>query len=230
VRATIALWIALCFTILVGTGPALAGDSAPVDAGLAVSIVGEVTVDGCGGGAAQSATPFMKIRVGDVLQLAEGATVALVFFESGIRESWSGPDTLEIGEQGATSEAEGAPTTEEVGGMVGRSLESLPGILRRAEIDMAGQRKIRGSAGGQVGLDEVEQAQLAEARETYARMSAAATGEDILAEMYFASVLLSFGLDDEARSVLDQAVTKCGECETPRSLLGWLDTRRAEGD
>ena len=96
-RATIALWIALCFTILVGTGPALAGDSAPVDAGLAVSIVGEVTVDGCGGGAAQSATPFMKIRVGDVLQLAEGATVALVFFESGIRESWSGPDTLAIG-------------------------------------------------------------------------------------------------------------------------------------
>lgn len=201
-----------------------AAKPAPVDAGLAVMVAGDVSYKGSKGGA-QPVTPFQKVRVGDKLLISEGGRVELVYF-NGRKEVWTGPATVRVSEeQGQVEKGDAEAEVAEMDRTVGRSLESLPVMLRRAELDRAGATLVRGARSEQLALDEVEKAQVAEAEEVYAQMRGATTAEDILPEMFLASVYLRFGLNAEAEGVLGKAVEACGGCEKPQQLLSWVQSQ-----
>ena len=193
----------------------------PVDAGLAVAVTGEVTYKAKG--RAEALTPFQKVRVGDKVTVPDGAMVQLVFFSSGRKETWNGPATVRIAEDAASLE-KGDATAEvaDVGDNVGKSLESLPVMLRRAELDRAGATLVRGRKHEELALDDVEKKQVEEAEAIYAQMKADAPEGDILPAMFMVSVYLRYALNDQAEALLEEALATCPDCTAPKSLLEWV--------
>ena len=227
-RATLPLLLALLATAPVVVSVPTAHAVEPVhDAGLAVVVTGEVNLQAATG-EAQPLTPFMKLRPGDRVSLAEAAQIDLVFFDVPLRQRWTGPVTLTVAPDGATAEAGAEPELLQVDGMIGAPLADLPYILQRAELDLAGQRKIRSD--GSAPLDPEEEQQVQASRDAYAAQVAGAPEGDILAEMALVSVLIRHAQDAEAEELLRVAIGKCPTCREPAMLLEWLVSRHPRAD
>lgn len=206
-----------------------AGAGPPVDVGLATSVTGPITwktaeggCSACPPGDANALVPFSKVRHGDVLVLPDGARLELVYFVDGRSETFAGPLELVVGGGGEPlSKADGDA-------LVGEALRSLPGLMRRAELDKGGHTLVRGTDQGPVPLDASEIAEIAAARRHYEAMRSAAVDGDVRPELYLATVHLSFGQTEAATAVLEVARARCASCEAPSQLLGRL-TGRALG-
>lgn len=85
------LTASLCFAV---TSGALATD-APEDAALMIRVQGEVLVLSSGAEPV-AAKPMLRVAAGDRLQLPGGASVQLVFYQTGIQETWSGSGHLAV--------------------------------------------------------------------------------------------------------------------------------------
>lgn len=206
--------------------PPATASPVPADAGLAVAVSGTVTYKGASATTSAAVSPYMKLRVGDVVDVPVGAHLEILYFGSGLREGWDGQASLVVGpEKGAAKVGE--PKSQDQGTAVGRSLENLPIMLRQAATYQAGQTLVRGGGPVEaVPLDDVEQAQVTEARATYEALRTTAKPDDVFPEMYLVSVLLPLGLDAEAQAALEKAVAACPTCEEPRALLDWVKARR----
>ncbi len=203
------------------SAPAFA--SAGADAGMAVAVVGPVLTKPGTGGKALPLPPFSKIRDGDRLTLEEGGSVQILFYDTGRRETWEGPSTIVVGEKEAKLlKGTVDPVVEDMGDNVGESMSSLSVILTQAEKERGGMTLIRGPQGARVELDDFERKEIADAKANYERLS---VKEDngIMAELYLASVLLTYDQRDEAKTILNTAVEKCAECEVPKLLLDWAN-------
>ena len=208
-------------------GPLPAPAPVPSDAGLAIAVTGSVTYKGVSAAAAAPVSPYMKLRVGDVVDVAAGGHLEVLYFGSGRRETWDGVAALVVGTDKGEAKS-GQASAQDQGPSVGHSLENLPIMLRQAQTYQAGQTLVRsgGPAPAAPTLDEAEQAQVAEARTTYDVLRANAKGDDVFPEMYLVSVLLPLGLDAESQTALEKAVTACPTCEEPKALLEWVKGRR----
>ncbi len=204
-------------SLLLALSLALAGPP-PVDAGLSTAVTGTVVLQGAAQSQTTAVVPFMKLRVGDAVSLPSGAHLQVVFFDTGRRETWTGPAELVIG-AGASELREGEPPqVEQTAPELGESLETLPILLVRAERDRAGQAVVRGEEAPvdpRSQLDPVEQAELDVAKNRYEILRASLPAEDVLADVYYATVLRAHGLDGEANEVLAAARKRCGECALP---------------
>lgn len=212
---------------------AAAGPSAvapvPVNAGLAVAVAGSVTYKGASGATASPVSPYMKLRVGDTVDVAADGRLEILYFGSGRREVWPAGSIVRVA-AGQGEAVKGVAKAVDAGEAVGRSLENLPIMLRQAQTYQAGQTLVRGGAPVAtpvVALDEVEQAQVVEARGIYTQLRASATADDVFPEMYLASVLLPLGLYDEAQATLEKAVAACPKCDEPKVLLDWTKSKTA---
>ncbi len=198
------LWLSLAFA-----GPA-------VDAGLSTQVEGQVQLQA--DGAEAPLVPFSKVRVGDVLVLGPGAKVELVWFSSGRREHWTGPAELVVGEQGSQARSGGPPRVQETDAAVGEQLQTLPVLIARAERDRAGQAVVRSGADEvdpRTLLDDEELAAVEAARARYEKLREVFDPRDVLPEIYYATVLRTYGLHAEADAVLVDARQRCELCDLP---------------
>ena len=173
--------------------------------------------------------PFTKIRDGDVLELEAEATLSLVFYGSGRIERWTGPGTVRVSaSQGASDDA----TVEvmEADESLGAAVSHIPVIIRRAELGRGGQAMFRGPQAEQAKLDEHERQQVEEARVQYSRIRGLTPDGDIVPELYLASVLLGVSLYEESIGVLNEARSRCPDCEAPTLLLEWLQNSEVSED
>ncbi len=196
---------------------ALAG-SPPVDAGLSTAVTGAVVLQGAAQAEPTPVVAFMKLRVGDRVSLSPDASLQVVFFDTGRRETWTGPAELVIAAGTSEHRSGEPPRVETTDTALGESLETLPILLVRAERDRAGQAVVRGEEEEQdprSQLDAVEQAELEQAQERYASLRASLPADDVLPEVYYATVLRAHGLDGEANEVLARARKRCGDCALP---------------
>lgn len=203
------LWLWLSTALL------LAGDS-PVDAGLSTQIQGSVARQSDGGSAA--VLPFSKLRVGDTLVLGAGASVQVVYFSSGRRETWTGPAELVVGEAASEARSGAAPQVQETDAAVGEQLQTLPVLIARAERDRAGQGVVRSGAPAadpRTLLDDEELAAVAAAKTRYEALRKVFDPRDVLPDVYYATVLRSYGLQVEADQVLIEARGRCELCDLP---------------
>ncbi len=208
-------------------GPPAASSPVPADAGLAVAVSGTVTYKGASATTSAPVSPYMKLRVGDLVDVPPGGHLEILYFGSGRREGWDGKASLVVGTEKGDAKL-GEAKTQDQGPAVGRSLENLPIMLRQAETYQAGQTLVRGGSSTvtPVPLDAVEQAQVTEAWTTYEVLRTNAKADDVFPEMYLVSVLLPLGLDAESEGALEKAVAKCPTCQEPRALLDWIKARR----
>lgn len=203
--------IALLFSLAMGAPAA--------DVALATHIDGTITYAPPSGAKAELVA-FSKLRQGDVVTLDAGTKLQLMYFEDGHSETFAGPAKLVIGQSSQpVARADGDA-------LIGEALRELPALLKQAELDKGGHTLVRGGPGPEVmPLDEEEQALIDEAKAKYAVMRKAAEAEDVLPELFLASMYLTYGQSKEASAVLQQASTRCAECETPKKLLTWLEKR-----
>ncbi len=194
---------------------ALGGD-APVDAGLSTQVLGEVHLRVVGG--EQPLEPFSKLRVGDVVLVGAGGGVALVYFDTGRRETWKGPAELVIGEGASQAQSGAAPAVDETDVAVGAQLQTLPLLLARAERNRSGQGVVRNgdeTLDPRTLLDDEEREALAAAKARYEALRKVFEPRDVLPDIYYATVLRSYGLHAEADQVLVEARRRCEFCDLP---------------
>ena len=200
---------------------ASAGDT-PADVGLATVVSDAVTYTTAGEEKAQPLSPFVKLRSGDRLQVPDGGTVDVMFFQSGHTEQWKGPTTITLSAASDTSDGSD-PVANGDDVEVGSAMQDLAVLLKRAEESNGGHTLVRGEgAMPPVSLDELELADVADARTRYQEMRGKAEAGDILPELYLATILMRYDLRDDAKSVLEEATTRCPDCEPPKALLSWL--------
>ncbi len=191
---------------------ALAGDP-PVDAGLSVQTEGAIELRTEVQAEKGELTPFSKLRVGDTLTLPPGASLEIVYFTTGRRESWTGPVELTIAEAAAKASTGQAPQVLQTDPVLGRQLQELPSVIRR------GARGPVRSGGDGVDprslLDQEELAAVQAATTRYNALCKAFPPRDVLPDICYATVLRTYGLDAEADAVLKQARGRCPFCDLP---------------
>jgi len=221
VRTLVVTSVLVLALALAGSGVA----AAPVDAALAVSVNGDVQVRGANSEQGLAATPFMKLREGDQVSVAQGGEIEIIYMASGRRETWAGPVSLAIHGAG-TKAGDAAPArVSELGAQVGEGLQAVPVLLGQAERTRAGQALIRGTAAEEAALSDEEREEVARAKTLYKQLKKGAGKADILPEMYLAGVLLEYGLASDAAALLKKAVRKCGGCEAPTRLLEFATSK-----
>ena len=167
-------------------------------------------------GAADGLLPFSKVRQGDVIHVPDGGSLQLMYFSDGHSETFVGPLELVVGgDTKPVARAEGDV-------LVGEALRSLPALVRRAELDKGGHTLVRGARADTVPLDADEQAEIDAAVLKHQVLRKDAAADDVVPELYLATVYLSFGQEPSAIGVLEGAVARCATCSAPRSLLAAL--------
>lgn len=147
------------------------------DVGILDRLAGAVTVSSTNGNTF-AATPFMKVREGDVLKLPAGSEIQIVYFETRRRELWKGPASFGANTDGSHPVTGKAASVSETKGVPGRESVAHAGNVQRL-----GSLTLRGK---QTFPDD---AAIARARADYEKWVAAADADDILPELAMIGLL-----------------------------------------
>jgi hypothetical protein len=185
---------------------------------LSTQVTGQVALQAAGQENSADVAPFSKLRVGDRIVLAQGATLEVIYFETGRREIWVGPAELVIAEGAAERLSGEAPSVQQFDAALGAELESLPVLISRAERDRAGQGVVRGATDAENPrslLDAQELAAVEAALVRYKALRKIFDPRDVLPDIYYATILRGYGLNAEADQVLRAARDRCELCDLP---------------
>jgi hypothetical protein len=123
----------------------------------------------------QAVEPFTKLRHGDLLALDQASRVQVVYFENGRQETWIGRGRLEITKSESTPLGMAPPEVKVLPALMVRQLVKTPVLDSQGRGGMMRLRSVPGSA-------DVEKA-----IETYRRMRAEASPNDINPDLYLLS-------------------------------------------
>jgi hypothetical protein len=144
-------------------------------------------------------TPFMKLRAGDRLELADAARVRLLYGQTGRQETWNGAVVLQVG-AGATTRVSGTAQAE---------VKQVPSAaltrLARADDVLADMRTRTGMvvirSGGLL-------EQLREAESVYRELRAQAADDDVAPELYLVSALYELKLYKDIPEVIEDILCR----------------------
>jgi hypothetical protein len=166
------------------------------DVAVLTSVKGRVTYDD--GQQARDARAFMKLRSGDRLELQDAASARIVYLGDGRQETYAGPAALVV-KPGAGSVLRGAPPVVlQLPAAAPARIEKSAELLAIARVSRPGGTLLRG---GPRPARPADDAQLAEARRTYAELRRTASPDDIGPELYLYSVLDEHGLHEEMQEL-----------------------------
>ena len=176
------------------------------------------------GGAQTKAQGFMKVRQGDRFTLAAGAQLRLVYFDGSRQETWKGPASFKAGPQqseavsGQMFEAARLPTG------VAQKIAQVPNLVQIAKLGRSGGIAVRG--GGKPGrLTSEQQAEVSQAKATYAQLRQKASAEDITPELYFYSVLQDHLLYEQMKAVTDEMLKRQPNNPDVQELAAYVKSR-----
>ncbi len=167
---------------------------------------------------------FMKVRDGDRFNLAAGAQIRVVFFESARQERWLGPASFRA-IKGASEPIAGKPAeiaTLPAG--VQQRIARVPELMQYARL---GGIQVRGGIAQRQKASLEQQETIRAARETYAQMRKDMPADDIMPELYLYAALYEFLVYDEMKTVVDEMQRKQPGNEDVKALSAWLQTRTA---
>ena len=214
-------------TIRLGAGIAgfvLAGAAWASDVGLINQLNGDVAYQ-AGSASPTKASAFMKVREGDKITVADGATVRIVYFEGGRQETWKGPSSFKAGvKQGEA--ASGKADVSQVPGGASPKLAQTSEVLQIAKLGRAGGVTVRGVKKELGALPVAQQAEVAQAKKTYDAWKATAGADDITPEMYYYTVLQDYMLYEEMRTVVKTMQDKQPQSPVVAELAAWVASRQ----
>lgn len=159
------------------------------DVGLITEISGKVFYSsGDAKSSVSEAMVFMKLRNNDRLKISEKSSLAVLYQANGLREVWTGPIEIKIGEEGSTvtegqarsSKSETLPVT------VSDKVFMASELDRAGAISKSGIRVVRSAS-------ETPESRLKQGLERYGKMKADYGEKDITPDLYLISLYLELG-------------------------------------
>ena len=205
------------------SGVILGAGAQSSDVGLINQLSGEVAYTGQGG-AQSKAQAFMKVRQGDRFTLPAGAQLRVVYFNGSRQETWKGPSSFKAGTQQSEALSGQAAEAAQLPSGVAQKIAQVPNLVQIAKLGRSGGIAVRG--GGKPGrLSAEQQAEVTQAKATYAQMRQKASAEDITPELYFYSVLQDHLLYDEMKTVTDEMLKRQPNNPEAQELAAYVKSR-----
>jgi len=192
-----ALWV-------FGTAFALAamGQQQTPDVGLVSEITGDVGYSN-GGSPSKPIQPYMRVRQGDRIVLAQGSVLQISYFTAGVKETWKGAATFVATNAGGELLKGNKPEVAQLPGSVANKLARVPALI-------AGTRTggITVRALSERPDPAKKEKEVAEAMANYEAMRASARRDDIIPELYLFSVLQEYEMYDDLKVVAQELVRR----------------------
>lgn len=204
-------------------GVALGVSAQSSDVGLVNQLAGDVayTVQG---GTQSKAQAYMKVRQGDRFTLPDGAQLRLVYFNGSRQETWKGPASFKAGSQQSEALSGQVAQAAQLPSGVAQKIAQVPNLVQIAKLGRSGGIAVRG--GGKPGhLSPDQQAEVNQAKATYADMRQKATAEDITPELYFYSVLQDHLLYEDMKTVTDEMLKRAPNNAEAKELAAYVQSR-----
>lgn len=193
---------------------------AAADVGLINQLSGDVSYQG--GSAGAKATPFMKVREGDKFIVSDGAMVRVIYFDGGRQETWKGPASFKAGQKQADV-VSGRAEISHVPGGVPAKLAQTAEVIQIAKLGRAGGVTVRGVKSQQ--LSGAQAAEVAQAKKTYEAWRATAAHDDITPEIYLYTVLDSYLMYDDMKTVIKAMQDRQPNSQEVKELAAWVSSR-----
>jgi hypothetical protein len=204
-------------------GVAMGAGAQSGDVGLINQLSGDVAYTGQGG-AQSKAQAFMKVREGDRFTLPAGAQLRVVYFNGSRQETWKGPASFKAGTQQSEAVSGQVAEASQLPSGVAQKIAQVPNLVQIAKLGRSGGIAVRG--GGKPGrLSSDQQAEVNQAKATYAQMRQKAPAEDITPELYFYSVLQDHLLYDEMKTVTDEMLKRQPGNPEAQELAAYVKSR-----
>ena len=204
-------------------GVALGVGAQSSDVGLVNQLSGDVSYAGQGG-AQSKAQAFMKVRQGDRFTLSAGAQLRVVYFNGSRQETWKGPASFKAGTQQSEAMSGQVAEAAQLPLGVAQKIAQVPNLVQIAKLGRSGGIAVRG--GGKPGrLSAEQQAEVNQAKATYAQMRQKASPEDITPELYFYSVLQDHLLYGEMKTVTDEMLKRQPDNPEAQELAAYVKSR-----
>ncbi len=204
-------------------GVALCVNAQSSDVGLVNQLSGDVSYLSQGGTQAK-AQAFMKVRQGDRFTLPAGAQLRLVYFSGSRQETWKGPSSFKAGTQQGEAMSGQAADAAQLPSGVAQKIAQVPDLFQIAKLGRSGGIAVRG--GGKPGrLSSEQQAEVSQAKATYAQMRQKSSDEDILPELYYYSVLQDHLLYDEMKTVTEEMLKRQPGNPEAQELAAYVKSR-----
>jgi len=223
--------ICLFTTLMLLTDVPATGQSLPPDVGLITQLSGDVVYWNEGYQMKPAkAKAFMKIRQGDHIKLTGGAMVRLIYFRSGLQETWQGPAAFMVGEERSQTrgkkETRVRPEVIVLPAGATKGVRHVPALLQRAGIiGSSGMLVVRGDAESSTKDSTVSaegQAEIEAAKEVCESLQNPSLGDDITLELNLLGVLAKYGQFEEMEKVVKKALEKQPDNEVLTKLQEWV--------
>lgn len=202
---------------------ALGAGAQSSDVGLVNQLSGEVSYAGQGGTQSR-AQAFMKVREGDRFTLPAGAQMRLVYFNGSRQETWKGPASFKAGTKQSEALSGQAAAAAQLPTGVAQKIAQVPNLVQIAKLGRSGGIAVRG--GGKPGrLSAEQQAEVSQAKATYAQMREKAAAEDITPELYYYSVLQDHLLYSDMKMVTDEMLKRQPGNPEAQELAAYVKSR-----
>ena len=221
----------LFVTLMLLTDVPAPAQSLPPDVGLITQLSGDVVY--CNEGYQMKpakAKAFMKIRQGDHIKLTGGSMVRLIYFRSGLQETWQGPAAFMVGEERSQErgkkETRVQPEVIVLPAGATKGVLHVPALLRRAGIiGSSGMLVVRGDVECSTKTSTVSaegRAEIEVAKEVCETLQNSSMADDITLELNLMGVLAKYGQFEEMEKVIQDALKKQPENEILTKLQEWV--------
>jgi len=193
------------------------------DVGLVNMLNGDVSFVSSGAAAAK-VRPFMKVRQGDRFTLPAGSQVRVVYFQGGRQETWKGPAGFRAGSQSSETSSGSAPEVTTLPSSVPQKIAQVPELMQIAKLGRSGGVSVRGTTKAPK-LSAEQLAELKTAKDTYGKLRAQSSADDITPELYLYSVLQDFLLYDDMKPVVEEMAKRQPGNTEVQELVAWVKSR-----
>jgi len=138
----------------------------------------------------QPIEPFTKLKHGDLLSLAKGAVLQIVYFENGREETWRGAGKLEITGSDSTPKGLAPPQLRTLPAVLVKQVAKTPVLESQGR---AGMMRVRGVASAE---------DIASVDSTYQKLRLERAGKDIKPELYYLSAMFELREFDRVDTAL----------------------------
>lgn len=190
-RSIISSLVTLVFVAAAAGG--VCAQEAAGDVGLVNSLQGDVSYQGKEG-QARKAQPYMRLRHGDKVTLASGASIRISYTTVSRQESWLGPSSFVATSTGGELLKGSKPEVVQLPAAVPQKLARISELMNTSRV---GGLVVR-SAKAQTSASREE---VAEAMAAYETMRAKAVPSDITPELFLYSVFEEHGMTDDLKIV-----------------------------
>lgn len=179
------------------------------DVALVDLVSGEVSYAGAGAARAK-VTPFMKVRDGDRFNVARGAQVRLLYFQSARQEHFAGPAGFTAGRESSSVQSGSQPRVTSVPGAVPRRIARIPELIENAKL---GGVQLRGKAPARPDDDALH-----EARALYKKLRQELPSDNITPELFLYATLSEYHRYDEMRPLAQEMLRRQPDNEGVKAL------------